>query len=142
MLKYINSEDPLLKTIASLHENIPSEYKEWQPESIDKVLRYESLKLLLQQGADKVMVIEGNGELIGFIWFKLTDHTHIKSLWVAPEYRGRGYASMLKEEVKVISKKHHMPYISGTVNPDNRIMIAMNQKLGYNWKGKNMILKL
>ncbi|TDM03610.1 GNAT family N-acetyltransferase [Macrococcus carouselicus] len=142
MLKPISHKDPLLHKIAEIHETIPSHYKDWPVTELDKTLRYESMQLLMQHEGDRMLVITEKEALAAFIWYSLSDHTHIKSLWVHPAYRGRGYAVMLKNEVKAISVMHHMPYIAGTVHPDNTNMIAINEKLGYNWEGKKMILNL
>ncbi|GGB00889.1 GNAT family N-acetyltransferase [Macrococcus hajekii] len=142
MLKKISIDDPLLKEIAAIHENIPQTYKEWSAEELDYILRFESLRLLLQQGNDHILSLQADHQLIAFIWYSLTDHTYIKSLWVRPTYRGKGYAARLKNKVKEISINSGMPYIAGKVHSDNQNMIALNHKLGYNWDGEKMILKL
>ncbi|WJP98241.1 GNAT family N-acetyltransferase [Macrococcus bovicus] len=137
----MNDDHPLLKEIAYLHESIPAGYEDWQPTDLDYLLREESLKLLMQHEGDQILAIVEE-ELIAFIWYKMTDHTHIKSLWVDPRRRGQGYASRLKNEVKRMSEAQGMAYIKGTVHPANRGMVALNKKLGYNWVGKEMRLEL
>lgn len=141
MMIHINYDDPLLKTIARLHETIPADYKDWRPTELEYILREESIRLLMQYSGDRILAVVEE-ELVAFIWYAMTDYTHIKSLWVNPGQRGKGYASKLKNEVKRISEEKGMTYITGTVHPANRSMVALNQKLGYNWKGKEMRLEL
>ena len=141
MMIHINYDDLLLKKIAYLHESIPAEYKDWQPTELDYILREESMRLLMQHSGDRILAIVEE-DLIAFIWYAMTDYTHIKSLWVDPGQRGKGYASQLKNEVKRISEEQGMSYITGTVHPANRSMVALNQKLGYNWQDKEMRLLL
>lgn len=130
-MKKLNADDPLIQQIAHIHESIPSEYREQQISSLDIELREASIRLLMQHNNDEMLIIENEGVLTAFIWFHAGERMHIKSLWVTPSERRKGYASRLKRFVHSISEERGIEEIYSHVDLLNEHMRSLNEKLGY-----------
>ncbi len=141
-MKKITIDDERLADIAKIHERIPKHYKDWNVTSMDIELRLESMKLLMTHSGDEIAAIVEEQEVIAFIWYVISDVTTIKSLWVAPSYRRRGLAIKLKNYVKQQSSAAGVMTITSHVHPNNKKMIQLNHKLGYDQIGNEMIYKL
>lgn len=130
-LKEITSDDPLIAQIAYIHEHMPESYDvHYVTSEIEVMLRAESIRLLMQHNNDRIIVIE-DAQLNAFIWFNIGEKTHIKSLYVQPDERGKGYARTLKRYVEKLSVCEGITYIYGHVDKNNHAMRKLNDKLGY-----------
>ncbi|WP_170234488.1 GNAT family N-acetyltransferase [Macrococcus equipercicus] len=141
-MKKLTIEDEQLKTIAAIHESIPSGYKEWHVSSMDLALRFESMKLLMMHNGDEIIAVVDKEDVIAFIWYVINDETMIKSLWVTPARRRQGIATELKDYVRQQSLAAGVTVIRSHVHPLNSKMRQLNEKLGYSHRGNEMIYKL
>ena len=75
-------------------------------------------------------------EPVGFIWaYRKSDddkNVMIMSLHVEPEYRNQGIASQLKQNLESWCKEIGVQSVETTVHFDNKNMLELNLKLGYN----------
>ena len=134
----ITSDDPLIEQIAWIHEQIPKSYDScYVTTELEVKLRTESIRLLMKYNHDRIIVVE-KAQLSAFIWFHIGEKTHVKSLYVHPDERGKGYAYRLKQYVERLSLSAGVNYIYGHVDPDNHAMRRLNHKLGYSADGKMM----
>lgn len=141
-MKKLDADHPLIKQIASIHESIPAEYKDYEVSSINTALREESIRLLMRHNDDEMVVIENEGTLIAFIWFHAGERLHIKSLWVAPSERRKGYATRLKKFVHSVSLKRGITEVYSHVDSANYKMKRLNEKLGYSTEHNEMRLEM
>ena len=131
-------DDPYIETIARIHEHIPKDFdSSYKSSQLDVALRTESIRLLMQHNKDRIFIMEED-ELIAFIWFKMSDRTHIKSLYVSQRYRKRGIAVQLKQFVEQLSLQNGIHYIYGDVHEKNKSMRYVNEKLGYKSNNNRM----
>lgn len=134
----ITSEDPLIEQIAWIHEQIPKSYdSHYVTTELEVKLRTESIRLLMKYNHDRIIIVE-KAQLSAFIWFHIGEETHVKSLYVHPDERGKGYAYRLKQYVERLSLSAGVNYIYGHVHPDNHAMRRLNHKLGYSADDKMM----
>lgn len=126
------TETELLSEIAALHERIPESYlKGYSASTLDIALRFESMQLLMQHKGDRIVVVEREQQLYGFIWFNVSDVIHIKSTYVKENYRQQGLATKLKRYIEEIALANKITRIVSDVNPNNTPMVQLNEKLGY-----------
>lgn len=131
-------DNPLIETIARIHEHIPKDFdSSYKTSQLNVQLRTESIRLLMQHNDDRIFII-GEDELIAFIWFNMSEKTHIKSLYVSQKYRKRGFAIQLKRFVEQLSLKNDISYIYGDVHKNNKSMRYVNEKLGYKSNNNRM----
>ncbi|UOB20979.1 GNAT family N-acetyltransferase [Macrococcus armenti] len=131
-------DNPLIETIARIHEHIPKSFdSSYKTSQLDVALRTESIRLLMQHNKDRIFIIE-ESELIAFIWFNMSEKTHIKSLYVSQGYRKRGIAVQLKQFVEQLSLQNGIHYIYGDVHEKNKSMRYVNEKLGYKSNNNRM----
>lgn len=75
------------------------------------------------------------GEVLAFIWAELIAEpercVHIRSLWVSPQRRRRGWARALKLAAEDWGRSAGALSISSEVHPGNAAMLALNADLGY-----------
>ncbi|UBH22844.1 GNAT family N-acetyltransferase [Macrococcus armenti] len=131
-------DDPYIETIARIHEHIQKDFdSSYNTSQLDIALRTESIRLLMQHNKDRIFIMEED-ELIAFIWFNMSDKTHIKSLYVSQRYRKRGIAIHLKQFVEQLSLQNGIHYIYGDVHEKNKSMRYINGKLGYKSNNNRM----
>lgn len=74
-------------------------------------------------------------QIIGYIWAEKSvrdrDLVTIMSLWTAPEFRSKGIATALKQELDRVAQKHGFKKIRTSVYAPNQKMLDLNLKLGY-----------
>lgn len=125
------------KFIAEMHESLP---KTWinnyiiDHEEIEKTVK----KLIEKHKTSNILccVVEDNNQIIAFIWAEINEKDNevldIKSLWTNKNYRERGVATKLKIELEKWAKAQtDARKISTTVSANNKAMVLLNQKLGY-----------
>jgi len=99
-------------------------------ETIKRIVETEKSDLYLGIAQDDL------DELVGFIWAyrKCDDEKSvmIMSLHVEPEYRNQGIASHLKKDLESWCREIGVHSVETTVHFDNKNMLELNQKLGYN----------
>ncbi|EHJ07884.1 GNAT family N-acetyltransferase [Staphylococcus simiae] len=129
------SESDYLWHMATIQEHMLDKLeKHYHATSFSIALRYEMIVSRLQNGNDKIYIIEVHQQLIAFIWAhldKVTMNVHIEMLYVNEWYRSRGLATKLKKQIEQWAIEHHARQISGTINSANKDMIALNNHLGY-----------
>lgn len=132
MREILTTETALLMRIAHLHESIPKTYVDtYEVTDLDITLRYESMLLQMKHRQDKIIVIEESDTLCAFLWYHISETVHIKSTYVAPQYRNQGYATQLKRHIESIAKANNIQTIYSDVHMNNKKMRQLNQKLGY-----------
>ncbi|MGD9707508.1 MAG: N-acetyltransferase family protein [Candidatus Delongbacteria bacterium] len=81
-----------------------------------------------------IFVAENNNNLkVGYIVCKIeSEVVWAESLYVLPEYRRTGIASLLFNEAENLAQKHGNDTVYNWVHPNNHIMIKFLDKKGYN----------
>lgn len=123
--------------ISEIHESMP---KAW----VDNyIIDYEGIeksvsRLIERHKTSDILccVAKDNSQIIAFIWAEINDEDNevldIISLWTNKNYRGQGIATKLKIELERWAKAEtNAKKISTTVNANNKSMVLLNQKLGY-----------
>ncbi|MDK2843188.1 MAG: hypothetical protein PWQ17_2695 [Anaerophaga sp.] len=128
----------LVRQIAEIHENAPSEWRDDHEVSDDRIQRrIEDLKTkITDSGFYLLMAQAPSGDLIGFHWLEIEEENkrrigHIGSLWVAQKYRRQGIGKKMKEKAEVWAKKAGAEELRTEVYFANSRMIEYNKKLGY-----------
>ncbi|MCU7557550.1 GNAT family N-acetyltransferase [Macrococcus capreoli] len=76
------------------------------------------------------------GKLVSFIWFFKRNFNgiirfHISYISTNPDYRGKGFARELINKVHEISIKEKISMIDLNVSPDNKVAMALYEKLDF-----------
>ena len=123
--------------IAEIHESLPMG---WINNYIisRKEIEESVQRLIERHKASDVLccVAEDGNHVIAFIWAEINENDKevldIVSLWTNKDYRGQGIATKLKIELEKWAKvKTNSKKISTTVSANNKTMLLLNQKLGY-----------
>lgn len=133
------SEDAIeevLKQIAYWHNLTP---KLWHPSYLlseeDIVKTMERIKKTPKKDLFLAGIFDDAEDIKGFIWaYRLMDKRNrvmILSLYIKEEYRKRGYATDLKKALEGWCLEQGVQYIDTTTHYNNKKMIQLNQKLGY-----------
>lgn len=133
------------KFIAEIHESLPGAWIDNY--TIDYKEIEETVKRLVEKHKTPNIlcyIAENNGDVIAFIWAEINekdkDVLDIFSLWTDQKYRGQGIATKLKIELERWAKAEtNTKKISTTVSANNKNMVLLNQKLGYEIKYHKMI---
>ncbi len=128
--------DLLLYQISKWHNLTP---KLWMPEYIvTEVEIEEAVQRIKNTKAEDLflMVAEDDEKQVrGFIWAyrkeNQQDSIMILSLYITEEFRGRGIATQLKQQLEEWCKSKGINTIHTTTHYNNHSMLELNQKLGY-----------
>ena len=132
-----NHNESLLEQLVKWHNMTPKLWiKDYKPtaedlkETIKRIVETEKSDLYLGIAQDD------QDEPVGFIWaYRKSDddkNVMIMSLHVEPEYRNQGIASQLKQNLESWCKEIGVQSVETTVHFDNKNMLELNLKLGYN----------
>lgn len=132
-----SENDLILHQISKWHNMTPKLWiEDYKPtaedlkETIKRIVETEKSGLYLGIAQDD------QDELVGFIWaYRKSDDEKsvmIMSLHVEPEYRNQGIASQLKQNLESWCKEIGVQSVETTVHFDNKNMLELNLKLGYN----------
>ncbi len=92
--------------------------------------REELLEYL--EGGWPVFGVEEGGELIGYMVLRVEGPVHwVEQLYVSPEHRRRGAASMLFEKAEQIAGEIGEDTVYNYVHPNNEAVIAFLRSKGY-----------
>jgi ribosomal protein S18 acetylase RimI-like enzyme len=130
-----------------------------RPADVDKICGYkrESIKLnfpgsefkeemfkkhLLRQVTlkpDTVKVVEIDGHMAGYVWFKLVDSAvgsfgRIEHIFVDENFRGQGVGKKLMSGAEEHFRGHGTKKIKLTVTTENKAAISLYKGLGYKTK--------
>lgn len=131
-------DEELLRQIAIIHENIPSEWRENHRVSDDRIqCRVEMLKDKVMHSEFYMLIAQtDSGNLLGFHWLEIKEKNKIKvgyivSLWVAQEYRNLGIGRAMKDHGEKWAREEGATELHTEVNFTNKKMIEYNMKLGF-----------
>ena len=137
VIRFSGGSADVVSRLAELHENSPKEWDEtWvvEPSFLEERTREINSKV----GDDDVLFLflknEG-GKIIGFHWvefLKEKNFSRIKSLWVDPEYRGKGLGKKLKISGEKWSRHKGASKMITNVHWKNEKMIDLNIANGFN----------
>ena len=123
--------------IAKIHESMPGAWINnytVAPEEVDKTIK----RLVEKHKTNDILclIAEKESSIISFIWSEINENNKevldIFSLWTDEKYRGQGIASNLKIELeKWAESETSAKKIVTTVNVNNKNMVSLNKKLGY-----------
>ncbi len=133
----VNKQDTKeMRFIAEVDSKIPLAYDRhfpWSEDSItDRLGYYANLN-----DDDHFEVAEFGSEIIGFHIIKAIPITStfwagsIVTLWVREGLRGKGIASNLKKRGEEWAKKRNLQQLQTTVHAQNKAMLAINEKSGF-----------
>lgn len=130
--------------IAKIHESLPAAWIDNY--AIDNIEIEKTARRLKDRHTTNDIfcsVVEDNDEIIAFIWAEINEEDNkildIISLWTSQNYRRKGIATRLKLKLESWAKAQtDAKKISTTVSSNNKNMVQMNQKLGYEIKSYNM----
>jgi ribosomal protein S18 acetylase RimI-like enzyme len=95
---------------------------------------------------DDIWIIEDEDVVIGFMQGygdrRLTNDYHLYLIYVHPEYRGKGLASSLFNEMKKYAKSNRFEYLSLFCLTRNIPAMSMYMNLGFTETGKHMVKKI
>lgn len=133
-----SSDESIIGQIAIIHENMPSEWRDQQKASEERIKhRIKLLKSQIHRTDFYLHIAEtDSGELVDFHWVAMeeTNNTkfgHIGSLWVSKKYRKQGIGKNLKDDAEAWVKQQGAAYLLTEVFFDNNKMIEYNKKLGF-----------
>ena len=137
LIRSVNKENLIeMRFIAEKDSQIPLEYDPlfiFNESSIDSRLEFYS-KLKEDDFFEVVLI---NDLIIGFhIVMKISYPANLFSgniitLWVHPDYRGKGIAKELKRRANGWAKSHNLYQIQTSVSKNNTRMLKINQLDGY-----------
>ena len=120
-----------------------------QPEHLDQLEAIERLcfplpwsrqllaELLEMENAYPIAAVDGEGRVLGYVSLQtVLDEGSINNLAVLPEYRRRGIASALLEELRKIAEEKELAFLTLEVRSSNEAAIALYAKHGYRQAGR------
>lgn len=95
------------------------------------------LHLFLNLSPETFLVAELNGRIVGYVigLVKKWGEGHVVSIAVHPEYRRRGVATALMEELLRRFKSRNVRSVRLEVRVSNRVAISLYEKLGFQSRG-------
>ncbi|MCK5760980.1 MAG: GNAT family N-acetyltransferase [Candidatus Delongbacteria bacterium] len=134
--------------IAETHEDMPRGWiSDYTPDE-NEIINTENRLIELHKTLDIFcMVAEVDGSIVSFIWAEINKQNvkviDIMSLWTDKDYRNKGIATQLKNELEIWCKTSTKAYkIRTTISSKNQSMILLNEKLGYRTDYYKMSKKL
>ncbi len=137
--------------------------RNFRPDDIEKILFFKSesvkmnfpgcnfnsdlyRKLLLKSvsmSPDYVKVAEDNGNVIGYVWFRVIDSSvgmfgRFEHIFVDKSWRGKGVGRMLMESAEDFFRKSGIKTVKLTVTTTNEDAMKLYEKLGYMTKRYKM----
>ena len=97
----------------------------------------QQLKAALRSSSERVLVLEVDGEVAGFIWLALLVTMvdplvgYIKNIYVVPTLRGRGYARQLLAEADAWFRSHGCPKAALDATISNTRAVQLYLSTGY-----------
>nr|WP_263314075.1 GNAT family N-acetyltransferase [Mammaliicoccus sp. Marseille-Q6498] len=130
-LKFIDDDSLIYKVsqMAAL-----SFKEESQSMNVAVLLEFEAIKRSLQYEKSALVGAFNNEECVGFIWAKYDDSSKtakIYNLFVSENYRNKGIATNLKQEIESWAVKMGAHTIVSTVDVRNVNMIHINESMDY-----------
>ena len=90
-----------------------------------------------------IKVIRKEEQIVAFLWFNFgKTRIELVSLWTDPDHRRKGYAKELKEAAEQWGRANGKKLMTTNVFAANKIMVALNEKLGYEIVSYQMEKKL
>jgi ribosomal protein S18 acetylase RimI-like enzyme len=92
-------------------------------------------RLFLQHFANTSMLVERDGELVGFLIGFLSqsrpDEAYIHFVGVSPELRGMGVGAALYRRFFALAKTHGRGVVRSVTSPSNRASVAFHRAMGF-----------
>lgn len=135
-----------LKTIALIHESAPQNWIEnykIEEKNIQRRVDYLYGKNnLIEIYVD--IAVNNLGSIIGLHWIDILENNgdrfcQIMSLYVGPEYRKQGFATMLKKRGENWAKNNGFNCLRTNISYRNENIMGLNLKLGYQVESLKMI---
>jgi GNAT superfamily N-acetyltransferase len=130
--------ESLIRQIADIDCFLPLEWDDsYTFNSAELELEYIKLKNALKEELKMCHFILYDNFLSGFIIFSVVSRktSKINSIWIRPQHRKLGYASLLMSDVEDWCKSNGIEYLEARVNPKNQKMKKLAVKLGYSQNG-------
>ena len=110
----------------------------------------ERLEQLMKCQADDFfdLALADNGKIVGYHFMNKYTSPHgdvnasIQTLWVAPDFRKQGIATILKKRGESWAKEHKLDAILTFVHHKNSAMVNLNKNLDYELVGYKFKKKL
>jgi ribosomal protein S18 acetylase RimI-like enzyme len=101
-------------------------------------------RLFFQHFANTSMLVERDGELVGFLIGFLSqsqpDEAYIHFVWVSPELRGMGVGAALYQRFFALAKAHGRSVVRSVTSPSNRASVAFHRAMGFELEpGEEMV---
>lgn len=82
-----------------------------------------------------VALVSSEDVVMAFLWAESQDepecHVHIRSIWVASDYRRQGLARFLTAEVEAWARSAGAGWLQTNVHINNKVMQTINREAGY-----------
>jgi ribosomal protein S18 acetylase RimI-like enzyme len=92
-------------------------------------------RLFFQHFANTSMLVERDGELVGFLIGFLSqsrpDEAYIHFVGVSPELRGMGVGAALYRRFFALAKTHGRAVVRSVTSPSNRASVAFHRAMGF-----------
>jgi ribosomal protein S18 acetylase RimI-like enzyme len=129
-VREIEPTEPLLPAVARIYAQMPAEWTAVRPQSIDD---YSSILQVLRQSlsnADGALFAAARPEhfVTAFAWVvglkSKERRAHLNAIWVAPDFRGKGIATLLLTRVEEKARASGITAITAHVHSLNVRMLA------------------